>query len=222
MSSNSQSSPTLAALLAQYPTLSQRERLHMHIRWRVCPLPRIAALVPTNGLIVDLGCGHGLFPLLLTAQAPTRQVLGVDLDAEKIALAKTLRVPNLQFECGDIAETPFPPAQAVTILDVFYLVPFDVQEKLLAICVEKLAPGGVLVLKDMAEMPRWKVGLNWLEETLAVRVLKITETTAPQFYFRPRREWVALFERLSLTVETIPLDRGYYHPHVAFVGRKKN
>jgi trans-aconitate methyltransferase len=215
--------PTLFSLVAAYPALTWRDHLHMQIRWRVCPLPAIAAHVPRQGVIVDLGCGHGLFAQLLAHESPDRSVIGIDLDSHKIALAQTLNLPNLRFICGDVATTELPPAQAVTILDVFYLVPYPIQEKLLAICAEKLAPDGVIVLKDMAECPRWKMWLNWLEETLAVRVLKITESDGSgRFYFRPRAEWIAIFERLGFAVEVVPLDRGYYHPHVVFIARKRS
>ncbi len=210
------------ALIDAYPALSTRDRLHMAIRWRVCPLPAIAACVPEQGVIVDLGCGHGLFAQLLARASAARSVIGVDLDAHKIALAQGLKLPNLCFVAGDIAETTLPPAQAVTILDVFYLVPYAIQEQLLASCAQKLAADGIIVLKEMSERPRWKVWLNWLEETLAVRVLRITESDGSgRFYFRTRAEWQALFDRLGFAVETVPLDRGYYHPHVVFIARKK-
>lgn len=169
-------------------------------------------------MIVDLGCGHGLFSSLLAQQSLQRRVIGIDLDAHKIEVAQTVKLPNLTYQVGDIAAANVPPAQAVTILDVFYLLPYDAQEKLLQVCAEKLAPGGVILLKDMAEKPRWKVWMNWLEEFMAVRVLRIT--LGSEFYFRPRVEWQALFQELGFTVETIPLDRGYYHPHVLFVARK--
>ncbi|MCC7450635.1 MAG: class I SAM-dependent methyltransferase [Anaerolineae bacterium] len=215
---------TLSTLINTYPTLSWRDRLHMQIRWRVCPLPAIAARVPTQDVVVDLGCGHGLFAQLLARESADRQVIGVDLDAHKIAVAEPLtrQLRNLRFIAGDVAQIDIPPAQAITILDVFYLVPFAIQERLLSVCADRLARGGVIVLKEMAERPRWKVWLNWLEETLAVRVLKITASDGSgQFYFRPRAEWQALFNRLGFTVETIPMDRGYYHPHVVFVARKR-
>jgi SAM-dependent methyltransferase len=205
-------------LLAAYPTLTFLQRAHMTIRWLVCPLPRIARFVPHKGVVVDLGCGHGLFSLLLARTELTRAVIGIDLDRDKIKLANTLPQRNLRFIAGDIAkQDDLPPAQAVTIVDVFYLVPYEAQERLLELSVQRLAPGGVIVLKDMAEAPRWKVWLNWIEETLAVRVLGITESSDSKFYFRPRAEWVALFEKLGFTVEVVPMDDGYYHPHVVFV-----
>jgi 2-polyprenyl-3-methyl-5-hydroxy-6-metoxy-1,4-benzoquinol methylase len=214
---------TLNTLISAYPALAQRDRLHMAIRWRVCPLPAIAAHVPGQGVIVDLGCGHGLFAQLLARESAARTVIGIDLDSDKIALAQTLYLPNLRFIAGDVADTDLPPAQSVTILDLMYLVPYPAQERLLAACAEKLAPGGVIVLKEMAERPRWKVWLNWLEETLAVRVLRITASDdSGSFYFRSRAAWQALFDRLGFAVETVPLDKGYYHPHVVFLARKSD
>ena len=215
--------PHLAELLGAYSALTVRDRLHLSVRFWVCPLARIAEHVPASGVIVDVGWGHGLFAQLL-ARSAARQVLGFDLDAHKIELAQQLTAPgrgpkNLQFHVADIAHAEVPPAQAVTILDVLYLVPYAAQEALLADCVRKLAPGGVLVLKEIAERPRWKYWANWLEESLMVRIFKLT-AGAGGFYFRRRAQWQELLQRLGLTVETIELDRGYYHAHILFVARK--
>jgi trans-aconitate methyltransferase len=208
----------LRDLIAAYRQLSWRDWMHMVGRWRLCPMTSIASYLPDTGVIIDLGCGHGLFTHLVARESPQREVYGVDLDARKIEIAQQAVLPNLHFRVGDIADVEIPPAQAVTILDVFYLVPYDAQERLLKICWDRLASGGVLLLKDMAEKPRWKAWLNWVEEVLAVRVLRITLGGA--FYFRPCAEWQALFRRFGFAVETIPLDRGYYHPHVLFVAHK--
>ncbi len=211
----------LRELIKAYPTLSWQDRLHMMVRWYVCPLPRIASLVPGEGIIVDLGCGHGLFTQLLARQASARTIIGIDLDEHKIALARQVTLPNLQFIAGDIAAADLPSAAAITILDVFYLIPFEIQERLLTICAKNLKPGGVLLLKDMAETPRWKFRLNQFEEILAVRLFHITASLKSEgFYFRRREDWQALLCHLGFEVQTIPMDKGYYHPHVVFVARK--
>lgn len=214
----------LSTLLAGYSALTLRDRLHLSVRYLVCPLHKIAAHVPSEGVIVDVGCGHGLFAQLLGRLSPKRRVIGFDLDAHKIGLAAQLGAagrgfPNLEFRVEDAAQAQVPPAQAVTILDVLYLVPYAAQEKLLADCAAKLAPGGVLLLKEIAERPRWKFWANWLEESLMVRVLRLTAGRGG-FYFRTRAGWQELLTRLGLQVSTIELDRGYYHAHVLFVGRK--
>lgn len=219
---------SLAKVLRSYRHLSVGERAHMVIRWRVCPLNRIASYVPRAGSVIDLGCGHGLFSALMALDSSARQVIGVDLDADKIACAERLNLPNVRFHTGDIAapNLNIPPADVVTILDVLYLIPFEAQEALLKVCADRLTETGTIVLKEMDVRPRWKVRLNQLEETLAVRLLKLTARNdqgadqSVQFYFRSGSEWEALFARLGMRVELIPVDRGYYHPHLLVVARK--
>lgn len=205
-------------LVRAYGKLPLRHRLHLVGRWRLCPLPTIAAYAPRQGVVVDLGCGHGLFSQLLARRSSERSVIGLDLDVKKIELARQVTLPNLRYEVGDIGAVNLPAADCVTILDVLYLIPHVVQEQLLRSVVKKLAPGGVLILKEMGDEPHWKARLNWLEEFLAVRMLRIT--LGQDFYFRRPSEWRNLLELLGLTVQVIRIDRGYYHPHVLFVGTK--
>jgi 2-polyprenyl-3-methyl-5-hydroxy-6-metoxy-1,4-benzoquinol methylase len=210
--------------MSGYSALTFRDRVHLSIRWLLCPMLRIAEYVPRDGVIVDVGCGHGLFTQLLARQSSARQLIGFDLDAAKIGLAQQLAaasagLPNVSFRVEDVSQATVPPATAVTILDVFYLVPYAAQEQLLRDCAAKLKSGGVIVLKEIAESPRWKYAANWLEESLMVRVLGLTAGQG-QFYFRTRADWQALLGRLGLQVETIAIDRGYYHSHVLFVARK--
>jgi 2-polyprenyl-3-methyl-5-hydroxy-6-metoxy-1,4-benzoquinol methylase len=160
-----------------------------------------------------------LFTQFLARQSARRNVIGTDLDEEKIAIAQRLKLPNLQFMPGDFAKINLADASVITILDVLYLIPYAEQEQLLASCADKLADGGIILLKDCAEKPAWKLWLTQIEESLAVHTFNIT-LGSERFYFRPRSEWQAIFQKLGFSVETISLDRGYYHPHVVFVARK--
>ena len=44
--------------------------------------------MPRRGEILDAGCGHGLLSLYLAAQSPERRITGVDIDDEKLAVAR--------------------------------------------------------------------------------------------------------------------------------------
>src|SRR5204862_5937206 len=87
----------------------------------------VERFVPRQGFIVDLGCGHGLFACLLREAAESRRVLGIDLDERKIEVARgAVRDTQwLRFEVGDIIKDPPPHCDAVTIVDVLYLLPFE-------------------------------------------------------------------------------------------------
>jgi trans-aconitate methyltransferase len=210
---------TLGSLLRAYPSLPPSARAHLALRWAMAPLPRIAALVPTEGVVLDLGCGHGLVSLLLARSRPARQVIGLEWDARRLAMARTLAEPNLRFEFCDLAgDTPLPAARGILLADVAYLLSPPDQERLLARCVAALEPGGVLVLKETVDAPRWKAAISRLQEKLAVRALGITRGRA--LHFRGRAAWVRLLASLGLEVCVVPLDRFRYHPHAAFVARR--
>ncbi|WP_299405299.1 class I SAM-dependent methyltransferase [Acaryochloris sp. IP29b_bin.148] len=67
----------------------------------------------SSGLVVDLGCGSGIWAEYL-CQADY-QVFGVDLSEAMIELART-RIPQAEFRVDSIFTTPIPACQAVTAI----------------------------------------------------------------------------------------------------------
>ena len=114
---------------------------------------------------------------------------------------------------------PAGPWDAVVLVDVLYLLDTAGQRALLADCAAQLAPGGLLVVKDMATRPRWKARLNRLQETVSVRVLRITEGS-PDFTFVEPDVRAGWLRDAGLTgVRARRLDRGRAHPHHLLLGR---
>ncbi len=207
---------------ALYAHAPWRDRLHVAMRLTLCPFERLAAFVPTGGLILDLGCGHGVFAHTLAIESPERRVVGIEPSPRKLAAARVARPATghyASFVQGDALAPPVTgPCRAVLLIDVLYLLtPFE-QEQALRLSFDLLEAGGVLVLKTMDERPRWKVALNRLEEWLAVRVLRITLGGESAFTFRPLVEWAALCRTVGFETQVMRLDRGYYHPHGVVVG----
>lgn len=209
-------------VLSLFDTMPRPVRLHVRGRWRLFPFPRLLPYLPETGNFLDVGCGHGLWALMMARGRPTAQVWGADPAADKIAVAQQVAtragLPNLQFSCGLAESMPLPDCTLISLIDVLYLIPYAQQEALLQKLAALLVPGGVLLIKEMGQRPRWKYAWNLLEETLAVRILRITYGT--DFYFRPENGWQTLLEGLGLTVETRSLHAGYIHPHVLFIARK--
>ena len=60
--------------------------------------------------ILDVGCGTGELERLLVAKHPTQKIIGVDLSANmlKIARQKLADYPQLRFCQGRVSELPFP------------------------------------------------------------------------------------------------------------------
>src|SRR5215470_13267138 len=70
-----------------------------------------AAHLLCEGRIADMGMGSGQGSHALAALYPRLDVVGVDVDATMVALARdSYRRPNLSFVVGDIAAPLFPEA----------------------------------------------------------------------------------------------------------------
>lgn len=66
-----------------------------------------------EGLVVDLGCGTGLWAQEL--KKAHYRVLGVDVSESMIRIART-RVPDAEFRVGSLFKANIPPCNAVTSL----------------------------------------------------------------------------------------------------------
>jgi 2-polyprenyl-3-methyl-5-hydroxy-6-metoxy-1,4-benzoquinol methylase len=216
-----------AGVVGLYDGGSLAVRAHVRVRWATCPMRAVATAVPLTGTVLEVGCGHGLLSNHLALESGARHVLGIDVDAPKIAAAAAAAErgghgDRCRFEVTAPGELPPGPGggwDCVTIVDVLYLLDADVQREVLRSCSASLAPGGVLVVKEMAPTPRWKATWNRCQETLAVRLLGITEGQGG-FTFVPPDELAAWMAADGLAVTHRPLHRGYPHPHHLVVGHR--
>ena len=109
-----------------------------------------------SGLVVDLGCGGGLWARRLTDAA--YHILGIDLSPDMIALARK-RVPEGSFRAGSFLDVNFPDCVAITALGECFNYTFDRRSsrsslsRLFRRAFRALRPGGLLVF-DVAEPGR--------------------------------------------------------------------
>lgn len=175
-------------------------------------------------VLVDLGCGHGIFLALAKHERPDLELVGIDLSESKIASArKAFEASGLkarELAVKDIADFEPGSADAITILDVLYLVPLEHWDSIFEKCHAALKPGGVLLVKEMNREKRFKFFVLWLEETLAVKVLRIT--MGGEFTFPPPGEFRTRLEKAGFAVEQTPVDRGYHVPHTLWVAKKND
>ena len=93
-----------AELKAAYRDAPRQERLHVAGRWRTCPFAAVEPHVPKAGRIMEIGCGHGLFSLYLALQSPERSVTGVDVDADKIPVARRAAERAIRLRCASSSQ----------------------------------------------------------------------------------------------------------------------
>jgi SAM-dependent methyltransferase len=101
-----------------------------------------------EGLVVDLGCGSGLWARELVDAG--YRVLGIDISEAMIELSRN-RVPEAEFRVGSLFEVEIPRCQAVTAVSevLNYLFDAENEERGLGRLVRRvhdaLVPGGVFV-----------------------------------------------------------------------------
>ena len=104
-------------------------------------LAELAALLPENSPVLDLGCGCGL-PVARTLSAKFT-VTGIDISAVQIERARRL-VPHARFIRADMAEVNFPPASFSAVVSFYAVIhlPLEEQPALFARVRGWLQPGG--------------------------------------------------------------------------------
>jgi len=195
-------------------------RWHVHGRAFLADLARIEQYVPRHGFVVDLGCGHGLFANLLVEASPQRRVLGLDTDERKIAVARSTVAgrEGLRFEVADIVAVPPPRCDAVTIVDVLYLLPPQDQERVLRGAASALDEGAPLLVKAQEARLDPRYALTYAQEVVAVS-LGLTRGRRRRFHFPSREEALAMFERAGFRAELIEM-RGRPYTDVLYLARR--
>jgi release factor glutamine methyltransferase len=123
---------------------------------------RAAALLPADGIAVDLCTGSGAIAVVLRSERPAASVIATDVDPVAVACARRNGVEAL---VGDLDE-PLPPALRERVDVVTAVVPYVPTEELHLLPRDVLAhetaraldggPGGTVVLeRAVRAAPRW-------------------------------------------------------------------
>ena len=188
------------------------------------PFAAIESMVPRAGSVLDVGCGHGVFSLWLAQASPDRTVHGVDVAVSKLGHAHDAVVAagldgRVSFaRIGPGWEPAVSDYDAAVVADVIYLLDERDAASLIKACCRALRPGGTLVIKEVADTPRWKHAVGLAQEWIAVRGLRLTQGTG----FNPRPMDTARSSLIGIGwgFREVRLDRGYPYSHAALVASR--
>jgi 2-polyprenyl-3-methyl-5-hydroxy-6-metoxy-1,4-benzoquinol methylase len=161
-------------LFSSGPLLS---RMIQQLRPYICPFHELLAVVPKNSSVLDVGCGSGIFLGLLIKRVGLRSALGFDYSESGIELAKLMlanmpaeMTKNIDFELRN-ANQPWPEGDfdVVSMIDVMHHVNPAAQRKVFLEAVDHVAPGGLLLYKDMADKPFVFALANKLHDLIMAR-----------------------------------------------------
>lgn len=137
--------------------------------------PGLLAILRSNGiehgLVVDLGCGGGLWARELTSRG--YDALGIDISPAMVALARKTAL-RAQFIRGSFLKTKLPPCVAVTAVGEVLNYTFDRDNSRAELARffrrvnDALRPGGIFIFdlagpeRELGRVPRrWTAGDDW-------------------------------------------------------------
>jgi 1-acyl-sn-glycerol-3-phosphate acyltransferase len=181
---------------------------------------RLGKFLPRQGQILDLGCGYGHVACALAWQGPRREVLGVDYDEDKIAIATrvALAFPRLKFQREDLLDWTPPPADGVLLTDVLHYWSPGRQDEILRRAWSCLRPGGRLVMRDAcADRSATHQGVRWIERWARW----VGHNRGGAHHYRTLDEYVAALRALGCAEVQVLREPGLGANHL-FVGEKSH
>lgn len=165
------------------------------------------SMLPRIGQITDIGCGMGQLDIMLSLLHPSRMVLGLDYDEEKIAVAKNCwpvrNLPGLSFVNADAQSAELPESDAFVISDMLHYIDSEAQEKLIRRCVSRLKDGGLILLRDSDTGNVKGQKMTALSEVMSTKVMGFNKTSGDlHFISEAQISGIAKSLGLSLEVKT--------------------
>jgi SAM-dependent methyltransferase len=201
------SKSAIHSVLQVYPRLNGMEEYHLRKRLDWCPYDEISELLPNKGIHLDIGCGYGHFLVYLAQTRPKLTLIGCDPDRRKLSIAKTSspardgRILFSDVPCENLDNMPAT-LTSISLLDVLYLLPRDIQHRLLVWAFSRLVQGGVLVIKAIDIEQGLRSRLAAWQEFLMVAVLQRTLSSGTWAAGQPLAHYVAELQALGFEVRS--------------------
>ncbi|MBK9531997.1 MAG: 1-acyl-sn-glycerol-3-phosphate acyltransferase [Chitinophagaceae bacterium] len=136
------------------------------------------ALVPLQGSILDIGCGYGFMPYMLSFTSPQRKITAIDYDEEKIDTANHCfsKTNNINFVHSDVLGFAFEKYDAIILADMLHYLPEADQKLVIEKCISNLNPGGKIIIRDGDRDKEALHEKTKLTELFSTRILNFNKT----------------------------------------------
>ena len=170
--------------------------------------------------ILDVGCGVGLLAFYLRERACAQPILGLDLDARKIGYGTAVAARgyrDVELRLQNVEETLPDFRGNVALFDVLHYLPARAQRALLSQLARRVAPGGMLIIRDSIREMRPRYWMTWLAEKFAQT---ISWNVDRALHFPSRRSIDDVFDNGEFKRESRPLwGRSPFNNHI-FIFRR--
>lgn len=189
---------------------STYQRIFTYLRWYICPFLEMEKLLPSNGTILDIGCGTGIFANFLALSSEDRDVVGIDISKSKLNIASSTvgSRNNIKFINGDINQLNLDNINAVVMSDFLHHLNGTNQNKILNNLFLKLQSNGKLLIKEINA----EDGLRYFASFMADKIIYPNDECS----FLAKSKLIEYLSNLGFKVETkktlrhIPLSTNLY------------
>lgn len=184
------------------------------IRLWDAPYVEIEKLVPKEGIVVEVGCGEGLFSNFLGLSSSKRKIVGIDIDRNRLKDANRGLV-NVNFRYGNAVMSPLPTCDAFVLVHVLHHLksPRD-QEKVIKECISKLRHNGKIIIVEIEPKISIKFALTWFTDHFIVPILFEKKLFEPHINFRKKQEWVSILVGYGMRCKSVEAEKGKPFSHV--------
>lgn len=190
------------------------------IRFWDAPFIELERLIPKKGVVVDLGCGDGVFSNFLAVTGKSRRILGIELNHRRVKDGDR-GLTNIKFVQGDVLKEEIPQADAIVMTHLLHHLPTrDDQERLIFKCYQSLKKNGVLVIAEVGEKPISKLIISYLTDAFLVPIVFERKLADFNFHYRRAGSWVRILKEMGFDVKVkwISIDKPF--SHVIFLAKK--
>jgi uncharacterized protein (DUF2062 family) len=205
--------------ISRYARAPASARHYVGLKLRTDPaLAAIVALPGGFGRVVDAGCGFLQIGLCLHELGRTTSLVGIDRDAERIAVARDAAGADASVELSDLGAAAFPEADTVLFVDSLHYLPLPEQDEVLGRAARALAPEGRLVIREVDSGASWRSRITErLERNAAKKRARPTDMG-----FRSAADIAALLQRLGLESRVVQHDDLSIVHNALVVGRRRS
>lgn len=165
-------------------------------------------LIPRQGQITDIGCGLGPLCYMLSMLSDKRQLLGIDYDEDKIAVARHAWLKNnrIEFVYANALESDLPESDVFILSDMLHYMSYENQELLLSKCIRLLKPDGMVIVRDGNKSDEEKHKVTKFTELLSTRIIRFNKTQE-ELCFTSEGQMQQIAQQHGMSLEAIKNDK---------------